>query len=89
VGSTILSASTSTQEALEGYKEHGLFTFVLAEGLSGKADKGKSGFIKTIDLVDYVETEVPPIAETIYNHKQFPYMSISGQPFYIGKVVMP
>ena len=40
VGSTILSASTSIQEALEGYNGHGLFTYVLTEGLSGKADKG-------------------------------------------------
>ena len=42
VGSTILSASTSIQEALEGYQGHGLFTYVLAEGLKGKADKGLS-----------------------------------------------
>jgi len=62
VGSTILSASTSAQEALEGYKGHGLFTYVLAEGLSGKADKGNSGFIKTTDLADYVDTEVPALA---------------------------
>jgi WD40 repeat protein len=89
VGSTILAASTSTQEALEGYKEHGLFTLVLAEGMSGKADKGKSGFIKTTDLADYVDSEVPSIAETIYNHAQYPNISISGQPFYIGKAITP
>lgn len=89
VGSTILSASTSTQEALEGYKEHGLFTYVLAEGLGGKADKGKSGFIKTTDLVDYVDSEVPEIAEKIFSHAQYPHTSISGQPFYIGKVANP
>ncbi|MDO9288056.1 MAG: caspase family protein, partial [Thermodesulfovibrionales bacterium] len=54
VGSTILSASTSLQEALEGYNGHGLFTYVLTEGLSGKADKGKSGYVKTTELADYV-----------------------------------
>lgn len=43
VGSTILSASTSLQEAVEGYQGHGLFTYVLVEGLKGKADKGKTG----------------------------------------------
>ncbi len=86
MGSTILSASTSSQEALEGYKGHGLFTFVLAEGLSGKADKGKSGFIKTADLADYVETEVPEIAEKVFKRAQYPTKTISGQGFHIGKV---
>lgn len=86
VGSTILSASTSSQEALEGYKGHGLFTFVLSEGLSGKADKGKSGFIKTTDLADYVESEVPEIAEKIFKRAQYPTKTISGQGFHIGKV---
>jgi len=84
VGSTILSASTSTQEALEGYKGHGLFTFVLAEGLSGKADKGKTGFVKTTDLADYVDSEVPMLAESVFKHAQYPTISISGQPFHIG-----
>ena len=50
VDSTILSASTSAQEALEGYEGHGLFTFVLTEGLSSKTDKRKTGFIKTTDI---------------------------------------
>ncbi len=86
VGVTILSASTSMQEALEGYNAHGLFTYVLAEGLQGKADKGKSGYVKTTDLADYVDNEVPVIAEKIFNREQYPTISISGQGFPIGKV---
>lgn len=86
VGSTILSASTSLQEALEGYQGHGLFTYVLAEGLKGKADKGKTGYIKTTELADYVDTEVPALAEKIFKRAQYPTISISGQAFPIGKV---
>ncbi len=86
VGSTILSSSTSTQEALEGYQGHGLFTWVLAEGMKGKADKGQTGFIKTTDLVDYVEGEVPDIAERHFKRKQYPTTAVSGQGFPIGKV---
>jgi WD40 repeat protein len=86
VGSTILSASTSAQEAVEGYQGHGLFTWVLSEGLSGKADKAKSGFIKTTDLADYVDSEVPLLAEKVFKRAQYPTISISGQPFHIGKV---
>jgi len=86
VGSTILSASTSVQGALEGYQGHGLFTYVLTEGLKGKADKGKTGYIKTTDLADYVDNEVPILAEKVFKRAQFPTISISGQAFPIGKV---
>ena len=86
VGSTILAASTSSQEALEGYQGHGLFTWVLAEGLQGKADKGKSGYIKTTDIADYVGEEVPNLAERIFKRAQYPTISMSGQPFPVGKV---
>ncbi len=86
VGSTILSASTSIQEALEGYNGHGLFTFVLVDGLNGKADKSKTGFIKTTELADYVDNEVPALAEKVFKRAQYPTISISGQGFPIGKV---
>jgi WD40 repeat protein len=86
VGSTILSAATSMQEALEGYQGHGLFTYVLAEGLKGKADKGNTGYVKTTELADYVDNEVPALAEKIFKKAQYPTISISGQAFPIGKV---
>ena len=86
VGSTILSASTSMQEALEGYQGHGLFTYVLTEGLQGKADKGNTGYVKTTELADYVDNEVPTLAEKIFKKAQYPTISISGQTFPIGKV---
>lgn len=86
VGSTILSAATSSQEALEGYQGHGLFTWILSEGLSGKADKGKSGYIKTTELADYVGEEVPNLAEKVFKRAQYPTISISGQAFPIGIV---
>jgi hypothetical protein len=58
---------------------------VLAEGMQGKADKGKIGLIKTTDLVDYVESEVPEIAERYFKRKQYPTTAVSGQGFPIGK----
>jgi WD40 repeat protein len=81
VGSTVLMASTSQQEALEGYKEHGLFTWVVVEGLRGKADADKDGFVKTGELADYVDNEVPELAEQLYKHKQFPTQAQNGQAF--------
>ena len=86
VGSTILSASTSTQEALEGYKGHGLFTYVLSEGLKGKADGNGDGFVKTSELADYIEDTVPELAETVFGREQFPSPARNGQSYPISKI---
>ncbi|NNF41223.1 MAG: caspase family protein, partial [Woeseiaceae bacterium] len=86
VGSTILSASTSQQQALEGYKGHGLFTYVLAEGLNGKADHDRDGFIKTLEIANYVEDEVPELAEQIFNHAQYPLVLPTGQGFPVVRI---
>lgn len=85
VGSTILSAANSQQEALEGYRGHGLFTYVLSEGLQGKADLDKDGFVKTTELASYIEDEVPELAEKVFNHKQYPVASPSGQGFPVAR----
>ena len=86
MGSTVLSASTSSQEALEGYRGHGLFTFVVAEGLAGKADANHDGFVTTLELATYVDEQVPLLAEKVFNHAQYPVVSPSGQGFPLGKV---
>jgi len=86
VGSTVLSAATSVQEAFEGYRDHGLFTYVIAEGLNGAADSNKDGFVKTLELADYVDAMVPELAERVFKHRQYPIVSPTGQGFPIGKV---
>jgi uncharacterized caspase-like protein len=86
VGVTILSATKTTQEALEGYKNHGLFTYVIAEGLKGSADYDGDGFIKTFELADYVDNEVPIVAEEVFKRAQYPTVSPAGQGFPIARV---
>ncbi|MCA1933406.1 MAG: caspase family protein, partial [Calditerrivibrio sp.] len=86
VGSTIISASTGLQEALEGYQGHGLFTYALVEGMKGKADTDRDGFIRTIELASYVDGEVPILAEKIFKRAQYPTTQPIGQSFPVGKV---
>lgn len=81
VGSTILSAATSDQEAVEGYKGHGLFTYVVAEGLGGAADVNQDGYVKTLELADYVDSTVPELAMKLFNHRQYPIVSPTGEGF--------
>ncbi len=83
VGSTILSASTSDQEALEGENGHGLFTSVLLRGLDGDADLRKNGSVKTLDLAVYLDDEVPKIALQHFNREQYPNTHSAGRSFEI------
>jgi WD40 repeat protein len=80
-GSAVFSASTSDQEALEGQDGHGLFTWVLLQGLRGEADAHKHGYIDTGDLAYYVKDEVPRIAEQRFNRKQTPTFDNFGEVF--------
>jgi WD40 repeat protein len=84
IGSTVLAATTSDQEALEGYKDHGLFTRVLADGLGGEA--AMKGIVSNFSLADYVGAEVPPLAANIYMHDQTPTVSANGQRFPITEI---
>ncbi|MBL0144203.1 MAG: caspase family protein [Betaproteobacteria bacterium] len=86
VGSTIISASTSMQQAVEGYKGHGLFTWVVVEGLKGAADSDKDGYVKTHELVNFVDDKVPALAEQVFRHKQYPTTTLSGQGFPVMRV---
>jgi len=53
-GFALLAASTSQQVAQEwAAKEHGVFTYFLLEGLSGKADRANKGFITVNDLTTH------------------------------------
>jgi WD40 repeat protein len=81
VGSAVLAASNSQQQALEGQEGHGLFTWVLLQGLDGKADVRHNGYISTVDLAGYVDDEVPKMAEKLFKLKQFPNLHNAGQAF--------
>ncbi len=85
IGSAVFSASSDTQFALEGYKGHGLFTYVLIEGLLGKADIKKDGYITVLGLADYVEEQVVKLSEEVFKHQQTPTIQ-TGANFPIGKV---
>lgn len=85
IGSAVFSASSDTQLALEGYKGHGLFTYVLLEGLKGKADIKKDGYITVLGLADYVEENVIKLSEEVFKRQQTPTIQ-TGANFPLGKV---
>ena len=85
IGSAVFAASSDTEQALEGYRGHGLFTYVLLEGLRGKADARKDGYITVLGLAEYVEEEVVRLSEEVFKRQQTPTIQTSTN-FPIGKV---
>lgn len=79
-GRTVLMASSDKTMALEGYKDHGFFTYALLQGLQGAADSNHNDEISTLELADFVSDLVPKISKD----KQFPIHESNGNAFPIG-----
>ena len=81
MGTTVLSAATSDENAMEGQKGHGLFTWVLLQGLGGEADARRNGFVGTLELAAYVDAEVPKIAMQVFKQPQDADVHTEGKTF--------
>jgi WD40 repeat protein len=84
-GFTVLTAASSNQDALGGYKDHGLFTYVVNDGLSGKAADTATGIVSSFLLADYVNDNLPTLAQTALHKTQQPTAEKSGNAFAVTK----
>ena len=80
-GVHVLAASNYAQSALElpGIG-HGLFTYALLEGLSGKADENRDNTVIVSELGRYTFTTVKTMSEKI-GREQFPTVDMHGEDF--------
>jgi len=82
-GVHVLAASGSQQFATE-FEElgHGLFTYVLLEALSGKADGSpKDGKVTIYELKSYIDDQVPEYSNKFKGKPQYPVTYSRGQDF--------
>ena len=80
-GHATIAASSDLQDAMEGYNGHGIFTYTVVEGLSGKADADNDGFITLQELSSYTETEVPRRSYEKWGYEQIPQRDLRRQDF--------
>ena len=87
-GQATLASSADEQVSWEGYDGHGIFTYALLEGLSGKGDMDGDGYVSVTELAIYVEREVPIIAEEkmANSHQQNPKKELVNQDFPLAGV---
>jgi hypothetical protein len=87
-GRAILCSSSEKQQALEGHGGHGLFTYVLLEGLRGAADVAGNGDgrVTVEESARYVVQTVPELARQLWQYQQTPTYSYFGRDFTLGVV---
>jgi hypothetical protein len=87
-GRATILAATDEQPAAEGYQGHGVFTYVLLQGLRhADAQFGnRDGYIDLFELAAYVNDQVPAITMNAFNFEQVPQVYLHGTDFPIGIV---
>ena len=85
-GQAVLTAASEEQSAMEGYNGHGIFTYVLLEALSGKADRNNDGYITLNEVASYIEGRVPELSYQKWGYEQVPMKELRKQDFpLVGK----
>ena len=77
-------ASSSTQVALEGYRDHGVFTYSILDAFDN-AYFGNNNILTVASLAAYVESIVPKITKDIAHYEQTPEKYLSGKDFEIAE----
>ena len=87
-GRATIVASTDVQPAAEGYQGHGVFTYVLLQGLRHADAKygNRDGYTGLFELAAYVGDQVPNITMNAFNFEQIPQVHMVGTDFPIGVV---
>jgi WD40 repeat protein len=82
-GIHVLAAAGSEQQATEfGALGHGVFTYVLIEAISGKADGApKDGKVTIYELISYLDDQVPEVSQKYQGKAQYPYTFSLGHDF--------
>jgi hypothetical protein len=82
-GRAVLAASNSDQMAMDGYQNHGVFTYALLEGLQS-AEGTAQGEILITRLAEYVQSRVPVLTQEKWHYRQSPLSRMEGEPFPIA-----
>lgn len=82
----VIVASSSDKMALEGYKDHGVFSWVVLDALDN-ADYDNNGQVDVTDIATHVRRLVPEITEKTFKYRQVPMQDTPGDPFAVAQPV--
>ena len=76
-GRSIITASGGSQQAIEGYNGHGLFTYEVLDALN-RADINGSGTVELTELAAFVYAQVSYLSLSVFQQSQAPQMKITS-----------
>lgn len=76
-GRSILAASGGSEEAIEGYRGHGLFTYNVLDAMF-RSDGDNSGTVELNELAAYVYGQVSELSQKVFKRRQVPQMKLTG-----------
>jgi uncharacterized caspase-like protein len=82
----VIVASSSDKMALEGYKDHGVFSWVVLDALDN-ADYDNNGQVDVTDIAMHAKRLVPEITEKTFKYRQVPMQDTPGDPFGVARPV--
>jgi len=87
-GRAVISASSDTQVALEGYKGHGVFTWALLQSLKNadKQNGNNDGVTSTAEIASFINSAVPDLTYKKWGYEQVPQVNLHGREFPVGVV---
>ena len=87
VGSAIIAGATSKEKAIDGYKEHGIFTYTLLEAMNNKKVYSFDDKLSINEVAEYAKYLLPKLAKEKFNHEQKPTIYMNGDTsFAIGGI---
>jgi len=87
VGKSIIAASSpEQQDAMEGYKKHGVLTWAVLKALTGISDRQGDGhgLVEVDEIAKFVRKNVPKVTLEKWGYEQIPMLLMKGDPFAIG-----
>lgn len=87
-GRATIVAAKDKQPALEGYKGHGIFTYVLLQAFAEADQKhGNRDKVTSVrEIAAYVDDQVPKITFKAFGYEQIPQVNMHGRDFPLSVV---
>jgi WD40 repeat protein/uncharacterized caspase-like protein len=74
-GRSIITATSNKMVAFEGYRGHGLFTYVVLDAIE-RGDGDGNGLIEVVELAAFVYAQVTSLSEKVFSERQEPQMRL-------------
>ncbi len=86
-GVAIIAGATSKQNAIDGYKKHGIFTYTVLDAMGNEKVYSFDDKLSINEIAEYTKYLLPKLAKENFGHEQRPTIYMQGDTsFAIGGI---